>query len=71
MTTEGIKNIEPFEVYVENTSEIGIDRPSKLQFNYPRTVDKKRLTKYLGIANREIMISAKKAWKTAFCTDEW
>jgi len=39
-TTEDIESIEPFEIFVKNTEENGLDYPSKLQFNYPRTVDR-------------------------------
>jgi hypothetical protein len=38
-----------------------LDYPSKIQFIYPFTVDKKRLKKHLGIASKEIMEQAKKA----------
>lgn len=60
-TTEDIKHVEPFEVFIEATSETGLDYPSKLQFNYPFTVDKERLKKHLGIVSKEIMKQAKKA----------
>ena len=61
LTTEDIEIIEPFEVFVANTTETGIDYPSKLQFNYPRTIDRERLKKHLGIASNEIMTKAKTA----------
>lgn len=61
MTTEDIETIEPFEVFIEKTSETGIDYPSKLQFNYPRTIDRERLKERLGVANKEVMKKAKKA----------
>jgi len=62
MTTKEVKNIRLVEVFIENTPETGIDYPSKLQFNYPRTIDKElRLIEKLGIANQEIMKKAKKA----------
>ncbi|CAG8613612.1 2812_t:CDS:2 [Cetraspora pellucida] len=60
-TTEDIKQVEPFEVYVENAKENGLDYPSKLQFNYPFTVDKGRFKEYLGVVSREAMEQAKKA----------
>lgn len=59
ITTEDIKNIEPFEVFIKNNLQTGLDYPSKIQFNYPFTVDKGRLKKHLGMANREIMEQAK------------
>jgi len=61
ITTEDIKNIEPFEVFIKNTLETGLDYPSKIQFVYPFTVDKECLKKHLGIASREIMEKAKLA----------
>ena len=70
MTTEDVEIIEPFEVFVNNNRENGIDYPSKLQFNYPRTIDRERLKKHLGLANREIMEQAKMAWGIAFDTEK-
>ena len=71
ITTEDIKQIEPFEVYIKNTKETGLDYPSKIQFIYPFTVDRERLKERLGKTNREIMEKAKIAWKIAFDTEEW
>jgi len=72
MTTKDVENVRLVEVFVKNTPETGIDYPSKLQFNYPRTIDKElRLIEKLGIANKEIMKKAKQAWKIAFDTEEW
>ena len=61
LTTEDIENIEPFEVFIKHTPETGLEEPSKLKFNYPRTIDKERLKEYLGIASRKVMEQAKKA----------
>ena len=60
-TTDDIENIEPFEVFVKNTKETGLDYPSKLKFNYPRPVDRERLKEPLGKVSREIMEKAKRA----------
>jgi len=65
-----VEIVEPFEVFVKNTPETGLDYPSKLLFNYPRTVDRERLKERLGTANRKVMEQAKIAWKIAFVTDE-
>ena len=46
ITTEDIKVIEPFEVYVKNI---------------PQT----------GVASKEVMKQAQKAWKIAFVVEEW
>ena len=61
LTTKDIKNVEPFEVFVEKTKELRIDKPSKLKFNYPQTIDKERLKEYLGIVDRKIIEEVKKA----------
>jgi len=61
LTTEDIDNIEPFEVLVKNTPETGLDYPSKLQFNYPRTVDRERLKERLGILNGKRIKELRKA----------
>ena len=71
LTTEDIENIEPFEVLVKNTSETGLDYPSKLQFNYPRTIDRERLKEHLGVLNRKFIGELKKAWKVAFDSESW
>jgi mRNA-degrading endonuclease toxin of MazEF toxin-antitoxin module len=66
LTTEDIENIEPFEVLIKNTSETGLDHPSKLKFNYPRTVDRARLEKNLGVVNKKKIGELRKAWQIAF-----
>ena len=69
LTTEDIENIEPFEVFVKNTLETGLDEPSKICCNYIHTVNKKlRLVdkKRLGVASPEIMEKVKKALKITF-----
>ena len=72
MTTKDTEKILPVEVFVKNTPETGIDYPSKLQFNYPRTIDKElRLIDRLGVADRETIKKAKTAWVVAFDTDIW
>ena len=66
ITTEDIKNIEPFEVFIENTLETGLKEPSKICCNYLHTVNKKlRLMdkKRIGAASPEIMEKVKKALK--------
>ena len=73
ITTEDIENIEPFEVFIENTPETGLNRPSKVQFIYPMTIDKGlRLVdkQRLGVASREVMERSKSAWKVAFGVEE-
>lgn len=62
ITTDNIGTIEPFEVFIENTGETGLNHPSKVQFIYPFTVDKDlRLVgqKRLGVVKEEIMERSK------------
>jgi hypothetical protein len=62
MTTKDVENVRLVEVFVKNTPETGLDYPSKLQFNYPRTIDKElRLIEKLGIADKEVMKRAVEA----------
>ena len=66
LTTEDIENIEPFEVFIKNTPETGLDEPSKICCNYLHTVNKKlRLVdkQRLGIVSKEIMEKVKEALK--------
>ena len=64
LTTDDIENIEPFEIFIKNASQNGLDYPSKICCNYLHTVNKKlRLVKYLGMASPEIMEKVKKALK--------
>jgi len=72
-TTKGLEKIQPFEVFIDNTPETGLDKPSKILLSYPRTIRKKRLKEsvLLGKASPEIMKQAKKAWQIAFDTEEW
>ena len=71
LTTEDTKSIEPFEVFVENTPESGLNHPSKLQCNYPRTVDKERLKEHLGILSSKMIGKLKKAWQITFDSENW
>ena len=71
LTTEDIENIEPFEVFVKNIPETGLDYPSKLQFNYPRTVDRERLKECLGVVNGKRIGELRKAWQVAFDSESW
>jgi len=74
ITTDDVENIGPFEVFIQNTPETGLDYPSKVQFIYPMTIDKElRLVdkQRLGIASREVMEKSKSAWKVAFEVENW
>ena len=66
LTTDDIENIEPFEVFVENIPETGLNEPKKTCCNYLHTVNKKlRLVdkQHLGAAHAEIMEKVKKTLK--------
>jgi mRNA-degrading endonuclease toxin of MazEF toxin-antitoxin module len=71
ITTEDIEIIDPVEVFIQNTPLTGLDYPSKIQFNYPFTIDRTRLKENLGMANHKTMNQAKKAWQIAFDSENW
>ena len=72
ITTDKVKIVELFEVFIENTPKTGLDYPSKIQFIFPMTIDKElRLEKYLGVTSKEIMEQAKVAWRVAFDSENW
>lgn len=69
LTTEEVKNVLSFQVYIENTPEAGLDKPSKILLNYPYTIKKQLRLKedcFLGVASPEIMTKAKTAWNLSF-----
>jgi len=72
-TTKGLEKIQPFEVFIDNTPETGLDKTSKILLSYPRTIRKRRLKEsvLLGKVSPEIMKQVKKAWQVAFETEEW
>jgi mRNA interferase MazF len=60
MTTDEMDNLQPVEVYIDNTKETGLNEPSKILMNYPYTIKKQlRLIKRLGVANPEVMEQVK------------
>ena len=69
LTTENTEDVKKWEVYLEKTSDLKIDHPSKVLFSYLHTVNKGRLKKYLGTASPEIMAKVKKAWEISFDWD--
>jgi mRNA-degrading endonuclease toxin of MazEF toxin-antitoxin module len=71
LTTKDIENIEPFEVFVEKTKETGIDKSSKLKFNYPQTIDRERLKEHLGVLSGKRIGELRKAWQVAFDSENW
>jgi len=74
ITTEDVESIGPFEVFIKNTPETGLNHPSKVQFIYPMTIDKElRLVdkQCLGVVSEAVMEKSKLAWKIAFNVEEW
>jgi mRNA-degrading endonuclease toxin of MazEF toxin-antitoxin module len=66
LTTDEMDRIRTFEIFIKNTSETGLDKPSKICCNYLHTANKKlRLVgiKRIGVANLEIMKKVKEALK--------
>jgi mRNA-degrading endonuclease toxin of MazEF toxin-antitoxin module len=71
LTTDDVEKVKLFEVFIKNTSETGLEYPSKILLNYPFTLDKElRLEKKMGVVSPEIMEKAKEAWEVAFVWDE-
>jgi mRNA-degrading endonuclease toxin of MazEF toxin-antitoxin module len=66
LTTEDIENIKPFEVFIDNTPETGLDYPSKILTGYSFSIYKVRLIERLGVVSPEIMEKIKKAIKITF-----
>lgn len=65
-TADEVELVRKFEVFIENTKETGLEKPSKILCNYPHTIYKKlRLvgTKRIGVVSPEIMEKVKKALK--------
>jgi mRNA-degrading endonuclease toxin of MazEF toxin-antitoxin module len=72
ITSQGLNSVKKFEVFIENNSSNGLDKPSKILFDSPRTVNKHlRLKKLLGKIDKEILQQVIKAWQFAFNTDFW
>ncbi|CAH1756739.1 9103_t:CDS:2 [Entrophospora sp. SA101] len=63
-TKEDRKPIRPCLVIsdnIQNQYENGLDYPSKLQFSYPRTVDRERLKEHLGVLSGKRIGELRKA----------
>jgi mRNA-degrading endonuclease toxin of MazEF toxin-antitoxin module len=62
LSTEGVEIIEPFQAFVSGEKGNGLEKDSKILFNYPMSIDKNlRLKKKLGLVSREVMEKAKVA----------
>jgi len=65
LTSDEIKEIADYEVFIKNTKETGLDKPSKVLLQRVRAVDKElRLIEYLGEVDKETMKEVEKALKT-------
>lgn len=64
-TSDEIKEIADYEVFVENTKETGLDKPSKVLLQRIKAVEKElRLIDYLGKVDKETMKKVNEALKT-------
>lgn len=66
LTTEDIENIRPFEVFIYNAPETGLDYPSKVLTSYSFSIYKERLIERLGAVSTETTEKIKKAIKITF-----
>ena len=65
LTSDEIKEVADYEVFVKKTKETGLDKPSKVLLQRVRAVDKElRLINYLGEVDKETMKEVEKALKT-------
>jgi mRNA-degrading endonuclease toxin of MazEF toxin-antitoxin module len=63
-TTDEIDEIADYEVFVKNTKETGLDKPSKVLLQRIKAVEKElRLIDYLGIADKKTMEKVKEGLK--------
>src|SRR6185437_8885309 len=60
-TTKGLEKTQPFEVFIDNTPETGLDKPSKILLGYPRTIDRARLREHVGAVGRKIIGELRRA----------
>jgi mRNA-degrading endonuclease toxin of MazEF toxin-antitoxin module len=64
-TTDEIKEVADYEVFVKNTKETGLDKPSKVLLQRVKAVEKElRLIEYIGVIDKETMKEVEKALKT-------
>jgi mRNA-degrading endonuclease toxin of MazEF toxin-antitoxin module len=63
-TSDDIKEIADYEVFVKNTKETGLDKPSKVLLQRIKAVEKElRLIDYLGEVDKETMEKVKEGLK--------
>jgi len=67
LTTDDVENVKPFEVYIKNTPETGLDYPSKILVGYSFTIYRElRLIERLGMVSKEIITQVKTALRITF-----
>jgi mRNA-degrading endonuclease toxin of MazEF toxin-antitoxin module len=66
LTTEDIENIRPFEVFIKNAKENGLDYPSKILTGYSFSIYKERLIERLGVVDEATLKKVKVALKITF-----
>jgi mRNA-degrading endonuclease toxin of MazEF toxin-antitoxin module len=65
LTSDEIKDVADYEVFIKNTKETGLDKPSKVLLQRVRSIEKElRLINYLGEVDKETMKEVEKALKT-------
>jgi mRNA-degrading endonuclease toxin of MazEF toxin-antitoxin module len=65
LTSDEVKDIADYEVFIKNTKETGLDKPSKVLLQRVRVAEKElRLINYLGEVDKEIIKEVEKALKT-------
>jgi mRNA-degrading endonuclease toxin of MazEF toxin-antitoxin module len=63
-TTDEIDEIADYEVFVENTKETGLDKPSKVLLQRIKAVEKElRLIDYLGMIDEKTIEKVKEGLK--------
>jgi mRNA-degrading endonuclease toxin of MazEF toxin-antitoxin module len=63
-TSDEIKEVADYEVFVKNTKETGLDKPSKILLQRIKTVEKElRLIDYLGMTDKKTMEKVEKGLK--------
>ena len=66
LTTDDIENVKPFEVFIENNKDNGLDYPSKILAGYSFSIYKERLIERLGKVEEEIITKVKIALQITF-----
>jgi len=64
LSSKEVQQIEPFEVFIDQTPENGLEKPSKILLHRVQVIDKEvRLKGFIGIAGTKTMEQVNKALK--------